>query len=185
MGWVSLPRRPSARRPMPASSSSLSVLAPVIGVGASPPVPLSAMESIRLVQALKTVPDPRRRRGRRHGLQSVLLLAVQAVMAGAGSWVAIAQWAATAPQAVGVCGAPPSAATFPRGLAAIDITAVEAALTRWVIGRQARCRQQRAAGTTAAETRSVLAVDGKTLRVRHEVACGEWIAAEEVSLMVT
>src|SRR4051812_26112305 len=69
---------------MPASSSSLSVLAPVIGVGASPPVPLSAMESIRLVQALKTVPDPRRRRGRRHGLQSVLLLAVQAVEAGEG-----------------------------------------------------------------------------------------------------
>src|SRR4051794_10993868 len=69
---------------MPASSSSLSVLTPVIGVGASPPVPLSATESIRLVQALKAVPDPRRRRGRRHGLQSVLLLAVQAVMAGAG-----------------------------------------------------------------------------------------------------
>jgi DDE_Tnp_1-associated len=91
---------------MPASSSSLSVLAPVIGGGASPPVPLSAMESIRLVQALKTVPDPRHHRGRRHGLQSVLLLAVQAVMAGAGSWVAIAQWAATAPQALGVCGAP-------------------------------------------------------------------------------
>jgi hypothetical protein len=41
------------------------------------------------------------------------------------------------------------------------------------------------AGTTAAETRSVLAVDGKTLRVRHEVACGEWITAEEVPLMVT
>src|SRR3954470_11352135 len=149
---------------MPASSSSLSVLAPVIGVGASPPVPLSAMESIRLVQALKTVPDPRRRRGRRHGLQSVLLLAVQAVMAGAGSWVAIAQWAATAPQAVGVCGGPPAAATVRRVLAAIDITAVEAALTRWVIGRQARCRQQRAAGTTAAGNPSGLGAGGETPR---------------------
>src|SRR4051794_21609148 len=149
---------------MPASSSSLSVLAPVIGVGASPPVPLSAMESIRLVQALKAVPDPRRRRGRRHGLQSVLRLAVQAVMAGAGSWVAIAQWAPTAPQALGVCGAPPAASTFRGVLAAVDIPAVEAALTRWVIGRQARCRQQRPVGTTAAEARTVLAVDGKTLR---------------------
>src|SRR4051794_15000779 len=149
---------------MPASSSSLSVLAPVIGGGASPPVPLSATESIRLVQALTTVPDPRRRRGRRHGLQSVLLLAVQAVMAGAGSWVAIAQWAATAPQALGVCGAPPSASTFRRVLAAVDITAVEAALTRWVIGRQARCRQQRAAGTAAAETRRGLGAGGETPR---------------------
>jgi DDE family transposase len=149
---------------MLASSSSLSVLAPVIGAGASPSVPLAATESIRLVQALKAVPDPRGRRGRRHGLQSVLLLAVQAVMAGAGSWVAIAQWAATAPQALGMGGAPPSASTFRRVLAAVDITAMEAALTRWVLGRQARCRQQPAAGTTAAEARSVLAVDGKTLR---------------------
>jgi predicted transposase YbfD/YdcC len=149
---------------MPACSSSLSALVPVTGAEGSPPVPLSVVESIRLVAALKAVPDPRRRRGRRHGLQSVLLLAVQAVMAGAGSWVAIAQWAATAPQALGVCGAPPSASTFRRVLAAVDITAVEAALTRWAIGRQARCRQQRPAGTTAAEARTVLAVDGKTLR---------------------
>src|SRR4051794_8189847 len=144
---------------MPASLSSLSVLAPVIVVGASPPVPLSAMDSIRLVHALKTVTDPRRRRGRRHGLQSV-----QAVLAGAGSWVAIAQWAATAPQALGVCGAPPSASTFRRVLAAVDITAVEAALTRWVIGRQARCRQQRPAGTAAAETRRGLGAGGETPR---------------------
>jgi hypothetical protein len=134
---------------MPACSSSLSALVPVTGVDVSPPVPLSQVESIRLVTALKTVSDPRRRRGRRHGLQSVLL-AVQAVMAGVGSWVAIAQWAATAPQALGVCGAPPSASTFRRVLAAVDVTAVEAALTRWAIGRQARCRQQRPAGTTAA-----------------------------------
>src|SRR3954454_20368159 len=84
--------------------------------------------------------------------------------ASAGSWVAIAQWAATAPQALGVCGAPPPASTFPRVLATVDITAVEAALSRWVIGRQARCRRQRRAGTTAAEARSVLAVNGTTLR---------------------
>src|SRR3954464_6650003 len=113
---------------MPASASSLSALLPVSGAA---PGPLSAAESIRLVQALKAVPDPRRRRGRRHGLQSVLLLALQAVMAGASSWVAIAQWAATATQALGVCGAPPSPATFRRVLAAVDIAAVEAALTTW------------------------------------------------------
>jgi predicted transposase YbfD/YdcC len=94
----------------------------------------------------------------------VLLLAVQAVMAGASSWVAIAQWATTAPQALGVCGPPPSASTFRRVLGAVDVTAVEAALTTWVIGRQAGARQQRPAGTTAAESRTVLAVDGKTLR---------------------
>src|SRR5215213_9608158 len=146
---------------MPASASSLSALLPA---SATVPGPLSAADSIGLVQALKAVPDPRRRRGRRHGLQSVLLLALQAVMAGASSWVAIAQWAATAPQALGVCGASPSAATFRRVLAAVDITAVEAALTTWVTGRQTRARTQQPAGATAAECRTVLAVDGKTLR---------------------
>jgi predicted transposase YbfD/YdcC len=146
---------------MPASASSLSELLPASAVVREP---LPAAESIRLVQALKTVPDPRHRRGRRHGLQSVLLLALQAVMAGAASWVAIAQWAAIAPQALGVAGASPSAATFRRVLAAVDITAVEAALTTWVTGRQTRARAQQPAGATAAQRRTVLAVDGKTLR---------------------
>src|SRR3954471_1569752 len=146
---------------MPALASSLSELLPASAVVREP---LSATESIRLVQALKTVPDPRHRRGRRHGLQSVLLLALQAVMAGASSWVAIAQWAAIAPQALGVAGASPSAATFRRVLAAVDITAVEAALTVWVTGRQAHARAARPTGTTVAESRTVLAVDGQTLR---------------------
>jgi predicted transposase YbfD/YdcC len=146
---------------MPASASSLSELLPASAVVRKP---LSVADSIHLVQALRTVPDPRQRRGRRHGLQSVLLLALQAVMAGASSWVAIAQWAAIAPQALGVAGAPPSAATFRRVLAAVDIAAVEAALTVWVTGRQARARAARPTGTTVAEGRTVLAVDGKTLR---------------------
>src|SRR4051812_50058134 len=107
---------------MPASSSSLSVLAPVMGVGASPPVPPSAMESIRLVQALQAVPDPRRRRGRRHGLQSVLLLAVQAGMAGAGPGGGVAPGGATAPPGRGGGGGPPPAPTVPRGVGAVVIT---------------------------------------------------------------
>src|SRR4051794_41477554 len=117
---------------MPASASFLSALLPGSPADLEP---LSAAESIRLVKALQAVPDPRRARGRRHRLQSVLMLALQAVMAGASSWVAIAQWAVTAPQALAVCGAPPSAATFRRVLGAIDITALEAALTRWTTGR--------------------------------------------------
>ena len=145
---------------MPASASSLSALLPA---SATVPGPLGAADSIGLVQALRAVPDPRRRRGRRHGLQSVLLLALQAVMAGASSWVVIAQWAATAPQALGVWRIAVGGHVR-RVLAAVDITAVEAALTTWVTGRQARARAQQPTGTTAAACRTVLAVDGKTLR---------------------
>jgi hypothetical protein len=35
------------------------------------------------------------------------------------------------------------------------------------------------------ELRLVIAVDGKTVRVRHEVACSEWITVEEVPVVVT
>src|SRR4051812_43182224 len=145
---------------MPASASFLSALLPASAVGREP---LSAVESIRLVQALRVIPDPRRRRGRRHGLQSVLLLALQAVMAGASSWMAIAQWSKTAPQALGICGVSPSAATFRRVLAAVDIAAVEAALTTWVTGRQAHAQALRPGGT-AARGRPRFAGGGKTVR---------------------
>jgi predicted transposase YbfD/YdcC len=149
---------------VPATSSSPS---PLIGVVEAVPVPverLSTAESVTLLAALRGVPDPRRRRGRRHGLQSVLLLALGAVMAGARSWAGIAQWAATADHALAVCGRPPSASTFRRTLARVDVTALEAALTRWVLGRRDRVEQISDAGVTAAERRAVVAVDGKTLR---------------------
>src|SRR4051794_39030581 len=104
---------------MPASASFLAALLPVSGAGSGP---LSAAESIRLVQALRVIPDPRRRRGRRHGLQSVLLLALQAVMAGARSYAAIAEWATAAQTPVRLCGRPPSEPTFRRVLSAVEAT---------------------------------------------------------------
>jgi len=127
---------------VPATSSFPTSLATALEGAQAPSAPSSAADSIRLLQVLFCVPDPRRARGRRHGLQSVLL-ALQAVMAGASSWVAIAQWSATAPQALAICGAPPSASTFRRVLAAVDVTALEAALTRWAGARRAAAAARR------------------------------------------
>jgi predicted transposase YbfD/YdcC len=155
---------------VPALSSSPSTLATALQVARAPSAPLSPADSLGLVEALRSVPDPRRARGRRHGLQSVLLRGLQAVMAGASSWVAIAQWSATAPQARAVSGAAPSASTFRRVLAAVDITALEATLTRWVTGRRSVAAQRVAPARTRAESRMVLAVDGKTLRGAREAS---------------
>ncbi|MGA5135476.1 ISAs1 family transposase, partial [Streptomyces olivoreticuli] len=47
---------------------------------------------------LRTLPDPRDCRGRRHSLVSVLLAAACAVLAGARSYLTIGQWARAAPQ---------------------------------------------------------------------------------------
>ena len=109
---------------MPASSSSLSPLVATISRAAVPAEELSAAQSIRMLQALSAVPDPHQRRGRRYSLQSILLVAVSAVLAGARSYAAIADWAVLARPAVGVCGRPPSGATLRRVLMAVDPVAV-------------------------------------------------------------
>jgi predicted transposase YbfD/YdcC len=150
---------------VPATSSSLSPLVAAVAGAELPAEQLSAAQSVRLLQALAAVPDPRKRRGRRHSLPSILLIAISAVLAGARSYAAIGDWAAITRPALGVCGRPPHTATIRRVLIAIDPVAVERALTVWAIA----CRN---AGRAAAEHRSlpgnqrrtVYAVDGKTLR---------------------
>lgn len=69
---------------------------------------------------LARVADPRHRRGIRHRLAMILGLAVCAVLAGARSFVAVAEWAAGIDPAtragVGLVGPVPSESTFRRVL---------------------------------------------------------------------
>ncbi len=139
-------------------------MATALETAESPSAPLSAADSIRLLHALRSVPDPRRARGRRHGLQSVLLLALQAVMAGASSWVAIAVGGHRPAGVVDLRVAAVGINLSP-GTATVDVMALEAALTRWANARRAAAaRPGGRPGQTRAEQRTVLAVDGKTLR---------------------
>jgi predicted transposase YbfD/YdcC len=148
--------------PAVASSSPLSVL-PALADLPNRPGGLSEAETITLLAALAAVPDRRRPRGRRYSLQALLLLALTGVMAGARSWTALAQWAREGQHRVSLGGAP-SLWTFRRVLCAVDVAAVEAALSAWVLGRRqtAACAQA-PVGPRAAE-RVVLACDGKTAR---------------------
>jgi predicted transposase YbfD/YdcC len=149
---------------VPATSSSPTALADAATAAGVPARPLSTRESISLLEALAAVPDPRQRRGRRYSLQSVLLLALSAILAGARSYAAIADWAAVAEQQVRVCADPPHASTFRRLLSRLDPVALQAALTGWVLTRRDAAAQGGAAGDPVAERRHVLAADGKTLR---------------------
>jgi hypothetical protein len=63
-------------------------------------VPLQVAEAGHLLAYLATVPDPRAERGRRHPLVAILAMAAAAVLTGARSMTAIAEWAADAPQPV-------------------------------------------------------------------------------------
>jgi hypothetical protein len=112
----------------------------------------------RLLSALAAVPDPRARRGIRYRLAVILGPVVCAVLAGARSFTAIAEWAADADQAtrdaLGITGVVPCESTFRRTPQNLDADALDEAAGAWA--------QQRTVPAPGA--RRLVAVDGKTLR---------------------
>jgi hypothetical protein len=109
------------------------------------------------------VPDPRRTHGRRHRLVFVLALAACAVLAGARSLTAVAEWAADAPPDLlvrlgGTIREPdtgpaaPAETTARRILQRVDGDALDVAIGAWLADRDR---------TT---TRPAPAADGKTVR---------------------
>ena len=107
---------------------------------------------------LARVADPRHRRGVRHQLAGILGLALCAVVAGARSFTAIAEWAADADgqtlHVLGVTGVVPSESTFRRTLQRLDADAFDDLAGAWA--------QQ--ATVPGPGQRRLIAVDGKTLR---------------------
>jgi predicted transposase YbfD/YdcC len=154
---------------VPALSSS-----PIVAVLDQPDTDLDAVVAalgteqvaLSLVDALAAVPDPRKARGVRHGVLGVLLLGACAVLAGARSFTAIAEYAHDAGAAIldrlGVGAVAPHESTIRRVLQAVDAGALEAAL-RWWVSAQLAARIPEP-GTPARERRRVLALDGKTVR---------------------
>jgi hypothetical protein len=93
-----------------------------------------------LLEVLATVPDPRNRQGRRHPLPAILGLVVLAMLTGAKSYTAIAQFGRDkgAPLAF-LLGFRRSKTPVKSRLSTLfrrlDVTAFEAALSRWVTSR--------------------------------------------------
>jgi DDE_Tnp_1-associated len=126
--------------------------------------PLAVGDCPGLLERLAMLPDPRDRRGRRHTLASVLAVSAAAVLAGARSVTAIAEWAADAPgpilAALGVRRDPlihrchvPGEATIRRVLARVDGDRFDRAIGAWLADRLRPPGHRR-----------VIAVDGKRLR---------------------
>jgi predicted transposase YbfD/YdcC len=128
---------------------------------ARPPMPSSptaaAARSRYLLDLLAQVPDPRKRRGRRHALAGLLAVGAAAVIAGARSFAAIGQWAADAgPEALAALGAdrgPAEESTFRRAFALVSADLLDCALGAWLWTRAA-----------VVGGRMVIAVDGKAVR---------------------
>jgi len=136
--------------------SDPTVSAPLASTKVTPQVAVSQADA--LMDVLKTLPDPRQKRGVRHRNISLIALAVCAVVCGCRSYAAIAQWAAQCSQKVlerlwcrkeGGRYIPPSEPTFRRHLQRVDAEAVDAAISSWV------CRQS---------SGQAIGIDGKTIR---------------------
>ena len=119
----------------------------------------TALSRQPLVQVLRNITDPRDRRGVRHSLLSVLSLAVTGVLAGCRSLTAIWEHATDLTgadlEALGLAAgqALPSESTIRRVLQDLDPADVDAHLRSWLCTR-----------TGSIEGRTVIAVDGKTMR---------------------
>lgn len=129
--------------------------------------PLTEQSFRDLLAFFAEVPDPRRPRGIRHQVPTILAIAAAAVVCGARSFTAIGEWAADAPEWVlAVLGArrhrqhgrlvSPHEATLRRTIQAFDAELLDAVISGWLAAR---------ATTTADGTGlRALAVDGKTVR---------------------
>lgn len=111
-----------------------------------------------LLEAFAAVPDPRSPRGRRHPLPAVLALATAAMLSGARSLYAIAQWGRLQPpEAAAALGfsrdRTPAVSTLHAVFRALDAAAFEAALAGWA--------------RAALGDGEAIAIDGKGLRGIH------------------
>jgi predicted transposase YbfD/YdcC len=118
---------------------------------------MSAARGQYLLELLAQVPDPRKRRGRRHPLAGLLAVGIAAVTAGSRSFAAIGQWAADAgPQVLAGLGAdrgPAEESTFRRAFALVSADVLDQVLGAWL-----HTRAVQAGG------RLVIAIDGKAVR---------------------
>ena len=149
-----MPAAPSF--PIPAALDQLTHLS---DLHQGPATVLNRVSDLR--EHLAGVPDPRDRRGIRHTITTVLLIATAAVLGGARSFTAIGEWAADLPQhllaALGArrdrrCGLyrAPTEATLRRVVGLVDGDALDAAFGAWLAGHD--------------QGFAAIAVDGKTLR---------------------
>jgi predicted transposase YbfD/YdcC len=118
---------------------------------------IPAARSQYLLDLLAQVPDPRKKRGRRHTLAGLLAVGIAAVVAGSRSFAAIGQWAADAGTDVlaglGAARGPAEESTFRRAFAMVSADMLDQVLGTWLWTRSVQ-----------AGGRLVIAVDGKAVR---------------------
>jgi DDE_Tnp_1-associated len=123
---------------------------------------MDAQRNGSLLSFLATVPDPRSRRGRRHPVSAILALVCCAMMCGAKSYAAIAQWGEDQDiglmHQLGFTRKPPKIGGIRKVLIALNLKLFEDALTRWAEALLSRPTQ------TELTLPEAFALDGKSAR---------------------
>jgi hypothetical protein len=144
------------------SACPISVLSAVTTPTDTSAAPVTDGEQAGLLQALSVVPDPRSPRGLRYPLAGLLAVAVCAVLAGASSVTAIADWLHDLDDIsrarLGFRRGLPATTTIWRLLIRLDADRLATILAGWL-----RTRTQPGAPPRP-RYRQVIAIDGKTLR---------------------
>lgn len=136
-----------------------------------------------LLKVLAEVPDPCDPRGVRYSLASLLTVAVCAVLAGAVTFAAIADWLDDLPETdlhlVGLTDGKPVATTLWRLLIRVDSVALTSVLAAWLLARTPMSKP--------VTGRRVTAVDGKTVRgtVTGDGRCVHLLAAYDIATGIT
>jgi predicted transposase YbfD/YdcC len=145
------------------SACPIPVLSAVFTPVDTPPHPVTEGEHVGLQHALSVMADPRSPRGARYPLVGLLSVAVCAVLAGASSFTAIADWLhdldEVARARLGFIRKVPAATTIWRLLTRLDADHLATALAGWL-----RTRPRPSAAPRPRRHRVVIAVDGKTAR---------------------
>ena len=119
--------------------------------------PMPAARCQHLLDLLAQVPDPRKKRGRRHALAGLLTVGIAAVIAGSRSFAAIGQWAGDAgPDVLAALGAdrgPAEESTYRRAFALVSADVLDRVLGAWLWTRAVQAGE-----------RLIIAIDGKTVR---------------------
>jgi predicted transposase YbfD/YdcC len=119
-----------------------------------------------IVAHFQELEDPRSTINQRHPLASVLVIAILAVLAGAGGPTAIARWAAYKEeflvQVLDLPNGVPRKDVFRRVLMTLEPAAFQACFVNWL-----RSLREEAAAQTGVE-QPIMPIDGKTLRRSHD-----------------
>ena len=140
-----------------------------------------------LFELLSEMRDPRKARGVRHKLQTILSVSICAVLAGARSFTAMGEWAAEQSRETLIRlgsrrGKPPNERTFRRIFSIVDVEELDRRTGQWVAEQQQLLADARAVGIDGKTVRGSGDGDGRALHLLSAIVHGSGAVVAQVAV---